>query len=54
MVSKRWFVLSLKTRWVRCGADPMGWRRIVTVRRLGGGGKCKKGQKERQREGRKR
>lgn len=32
MVSKRWFAESLKTRWVRWGAEPMGWRRTVTVR----------------------
>jgi hypothetical protein len=31
MVSKRWFAESLNTRLVRWGAEPMGWRRIVTV-----------------------
>jgi hypothetical protein len=31
MVSKRWFAESLNTRWVRCGAEPMGWRRTVTA-----------------------
>lgn len=29
-MSKRWEVESLKRRWVRWGAEPIGWRRIVT------------------------